>query len=126
MNPIDIIVGQNLREKRILKGLSMLELSHIVGISYQQIQKYEQGKNRISASRMVDLAASLGIETSCLFSGAALAVTQTDGRNLTEIRREHKVMGDFSQLPDEIQKIVANLVTAINATLNPEIHGAAQ
>ena len=51
--PIDRLVGQQIHARRILKGLSQTELGDELGITFQQIQKYEQGTNRISASRLL-------------------------------------------------------------------------
>ncbi len=55
-NPVDIHVGKRLRLKRELLGLSQDQLGKMLGLTFQQIQKYENGTNRISASRLWDLA----------------------------------------------------------------------
>ncbi len=59
-NPIDTHVGRRLRERRLLLGLSQEELGKAVGVSFQQIQKYEGGSNRLSASRLWQLCEALG------------------------------------------------------------------
>lgn len=56
---IDILVGENIRGIRQMQGLSQEELAVKVGISYQQLQKYEKAENRISASRLFDVAQAL-------------------------------------------------------------------
>jgi len=61
-NEIDIHVGQRLRLARILRGLSQDELGKEVGVTFQQIQKYERGTNRVSAGRLVALAKALELE----------------------------------------------------------------
>ncbi len=61
-NEIDIHVGQRLRLARILRGLSQDELGKKVGVTFQQIQKYERGANRVSAGRLVALAKALELE----------------------------------------------------------------
>jgi len=61
-NEIDIHVGQRLRLARILRGLSQDELGKEVGVTFQQIQKYERGTNRVSAGRLVALAKALDLE----------------------------------------------------------------
>ena len=61
IDPIDAQVGQRLRAFRLAKGVSQAALAAGVGISFQQVQKYEQGKNRISASVMCKLADRLQI-----------------------------------------------------------------
>lgn len=61
-NEIDIHVGQRLRLARVLRGLSQDELGKKVGVTFQQIQKYERGANRVSAGRLVALAKALDLE----------------------------------------------------------------
>ncbi|MCI0430134.1 MAG: helix-turn-helix transcriptional regulator [Rhodospirillales bacterium] len=63
----DLHVGQRLRLRRTLLGLSQGELGRRVGLTFQQIQKYERGANRIGASRLVDLAAALGVAPAWFF-----------------------------------------------------------
>ncbi len=68
-HPVDIHVGQQLRIRRIHSNLSQTELGQKVGLSYQQVQKYESGKNRISASMLYDIASGLNVPVSCFFEG---------------------------------------------------------
>ncbi len=58
-DPVDIQVGFLLRERRILLGLSQMQLADMLGISFQQLQKYETGINRISCSRLLDIVTVL-------------------------------------------------------------------
>jgi len=67
---IDILVGQRLRELRTLAGLSQTQIGDSTGLSFQQIQKYERGVNRISASKLYSLAAFLGIQVLDFYIGA--------------------------------------------------------
>ncbi len=60
-NPIDIYVGARLRLRRTLMGLSQVTLAKALGLTFQQVQKYERGVNRIGASRLYDLAQVLGV-----------------------------------------------------------------
>jgi transcriptional regulator with XRE-family HTH domain len=66
-NPIDIHVGTRLRLRRTLLGLSQETLGEAVGITFQQLQKYERGANRISASRLFNLAQVLGVPVGFFF-----------------------------------------------------------
>ncbi|HYD31493.1 MAG TPA: helix-turn-helix transcriptional regulator [Azospirillaceae bacterium] len=66
-NPIDIHVGARLRLRRTLLGLSQEKLGEAVGITFQQLQKYERGSNRISASRLYNLSQVLGVPVSFFF-----------------------------------------------------------
>ncbi len=66
-NPIDVHVGARLRLRRTLLGLSQEKLGEAVGITFQQLQKYERGSNRISASRLFNLSQVLGVPVSFFF-----------------------------------------------------------
>jgi transcriptional regulator with XRE-family HTH domain len=66
-NPVDVHVGQRLRQRRVLAGLSQEKLARMVGITFQQVQKYERGANRIVASRLYQLANVLDVPVSYFF-----------------------------------------------------------
>lgn len=66
-NPVDVHVGQRLRQRRVLVGLSQEKLARMVGITFQQVQKYERGANRIVASRLYQLARVLDVPISYFF-----------------------------------------------------------
>ena len=68
-NPIDVHVGKQVRLRRLLLGMSQTELAAAVGLTFQQVQKYEQGTNRISAGRLYDLAKVLGVSIDSFFEG---------------------------------------------------------
>lgn len=67
---LDIIVGRNVRIWRMAKGLSQSQLASRLGVTFQQIQKYEVGSNRIGTGRLVKIAGTLGVPISMLFEGA--------------------------------------------------------
>lgn len=66
-NPVDVHVGFRLRQRRTLMGLSQEKLGAILGLTFQQVQKYERGANRISASRLFDLAQILNTDVNYFF-----------------------------------------------------------
>ena len=66
-HPVDIHVGARLRQRRHLVGLSQSKLSESVGLTFQQIQKYERGTNRISSSRLYEFAKVLAVPVSYFF-----------------------------------------------------------
>jgi len=68
-HPVDIHVGKRIRHRRWLIGMTQQQLAEAVGIKFQQIQKYETGANRVSASRLWDIADTLGVEVSFFFEG---------------------------------------------------------
>lgn len=68
-NEIDLHVGKRLRRRRRLLGLTQQQLAVSVGIRFQQIQKYECGANRVSASRLFELAESLDVPVQYFYEG---------------------------------------------------------
>lgn len=72
-NPIDIHVGSRVRFRRMLLGMSQEKLGEKLGLTFQQIQKYEKGINRIGASRLFDLAQVLGVSVQFFYEEAPSA-----------------------------------------------------
>ena len=70
-HPVDAHVGKRIRHRRWMVGMTQQQLADKVGIKFQQIQKYETGMNRVSASRLWDIADSLGVAISFFFEGLA-------------------------------------------------------
>ena len=68
-HPVDQHVGKRIRHRRWLVGMTQQQLADQVGIKFQQIQKYETGANRVSASRLWDIAKSLQVDISFFFEG---------------------------------------------------------
>jgi transcriptional regulator with XRE-family HTH domain len=66
---VDVTVGINLRTWRITRGLSQADLAKRLGVTFQQLQKYEVGANRISTGRLAKAAVILGVPMSALFEG---------------------------------------------------------
>lgn len=68
-HPVDVHVGKRIRHRRWLVGMTQQQLAAAVGIKFQQIQKYETGANRVSASRLWDIASALDVQVSFFFEG---------------------------------------------------------
>jgi transcriptional regulator with XRE-family HTH domain len=66
---VDVHVGKRIRHRRWVSGTTQQQLADQVGIKFQQIQKYETGMNRVSASRLWDIAAALGVDVAFFFEG---------------------------------------------------------
>ncbi|TGD95640.1 helix-turn-helix domain-containing protein [Methylobacterium nonmethylotrophicum] len=69
-DPVDRHVGHRVRVRRLLVGVSQEKLGDALGVTFQQIQKYEKGTNRISASRLRQIADMLGVPVSFFYEGA--------------------------------------------------------
>ena len=68
-HPVDAHVGKRIRHRRWMVGMTQQQLADKVGIKFQQIQKYETGMNRVSASRLWDIADALGVGIAFFFEG---------------------------------------------------------
>ncbi len=72
-NPMDIHVGSRVRLRRMLLGMSQEKLGDQLGLTFQQVQKYEKGINRIGASRLFDLSKTLGVPIDYFYEDAPLS-----------------------------------------------------
>ncbi|MCV2891558.1 helix-turn-helix domain-containing protein [Lentibacter sp. XHP0401] len=68
-HPVDVHVGKRLRQRRWLAGMTQQQLAEKVGIKFQQIQKYETGANRVSASRLWDISEVFDVPVAYFFEG---------------------------------------------------------
>jgi transcriptional regulator with XRE-family HTH domain len=68
-HPVDAHVGKRIRHRRWMVGMTQQQLADKVGIKFQQIQKYETGMNRVSASRLWDISDALGVTIAFFFEG---------------------------------------------------------
>ena len=68
-NPVDRYVGSRIRMRRIMLGMSQEKLGEALGLTFQQVQKYEKGTNRVGASRVQQIAHILQVPVSFLFDG---------------------------------------------------------
>jgi transcriptional regulator with XRE-family HTH domain len=68
-HPVDLHVGQRVRQRRWLLGMTQEQLAEKVGIKFQQIQKYETGANRISSSRLWDISEVMDVPVNFFFDG---------------------------------------------------------
>ena len=83
-NPIDVHVGGRIRLRRTLLGMSQEKLGEAIGLTFQQVQKYERGANRVGSSRLFDLARVLDVSISYFFE---------DMPNSVEEKSPSKLMG---------------------------------
>ena len=79
-NPIDVQIGARMRARRLSLGITQQELAAKIGVTFQQLQKYEKGENRVGASRIQMVAHGLGVSPAYFFGDvAASAVPSADG-----------------------------------------------
>ena len=78
-NPVDLYVGGRIRMRRRSLGVSQEKLADDLGLTFQQVQKYERGANRVSASKLYEIAAVLGVPVGHFFADLPGAGAATDG-----------------------------------------------
>jgi transcriptional regulator with XRE-family HTH domain len=78
-NPVDLHVGARIRMRRRMQGVSQEKLADALGLTFQQVQKYERGANRVSASKLYEIAAALRSPVSYFFDGLADPSEETLG-----------------------------------------------
>ena len=78
-NPIDIHLGSRVRMRRLMLNLSQVKLGEAFGVTFQQVQKYEKGVNRMGSSRLQQAADILGVTVPFFFEGATGGTYKPDG-----------------------------------------------
>lgn len=78
-HPVDIHVGAKVKSRRLMLGLSQEELAKAIGLTFQQVQKYERGSNRISVSRLTDISRALKVPVDFFLEGCANALMSGAG-----------------------------------------------
>ena len=115
LTAVDQQIGSRLRARRLMLGMSQTDLGEAIGLTYQQIQKYEKGSNRIGGSRIQQIASALKCSPSYFFGGdgknaaiidvASTLLTRHDSRRLLEA---------FNRIEDgPLRAAIVNLVEAV-------------
>jgi transcriptional regulator with XRE-family HTH domain len=88
-NAVDRRLGQRLRGRRLEIGMSQERLAELLGVTFQQVQKYEKGANRIAASRLFDIAAALDVQVAYFYEGLT---APSGGAGASGVREEQEDM----------------------------------
>ncbi len=121
-HPIDVHVGSRLLMRRVLLGLTQTELGEAIGVTFQQLQKYEKGTNRISASRLFDLSHVLDVPIGFFFDDTPVKVTEGGGAELSPSaeaeliskREMLELVRAYTRIADPtIRRVLLDLITAI-------------
>jgi transcriptional regulator with XRE-family HTH domain len=140
-HPVDVHVGTRMRQRRSLLGMSQTALGAAVGLTFQQVQKYERGSNRISASRLVEFAKVLDVPITHFFDEMpANALRGRNAKNAREegtpfdkekdplIKREtlELVRAYYKIRDSRVRKRIYEVVTAVGAASYAEALGGAK
>lgn len=119
-NDVDAHVGARLRQRRMLLGISQEQLAEMLGLTFQQVQKYERGTNRVSASRLFQLARSLDTPITWFFEdiesdkAAAKAASETDEGDPMSRRETLELVRVYSRIDDrKVRKKLYEMAKAL-------------
>lgn len=115
-DPVDVHVGQRLRVRRSLLGLSQEKLADSIGLTFQQIQKYERGMNRISAGRLYQFSKILDVPIAYFYDQFAGKSRFKATLGMADNDQEEFTVGDLMQNKETI-----DLIRAYYTIDNPEI-----
>ena len=101
-NTVDTYVGQRIRDKRNERGMSQTEVANALGVTFQQVQKYERGTNRVGASRLFDLSRILNVPIQYFFEGLKNQPTQIEKEDDNVI---HLMKPDTVELVEAYYKV---------------------
>lgn len=107
INEVDALVGQRVRERRIYLGISQHKLAAKIGVTFQQLQKYESGANRISASRLYFIAKALNCSIEYIFEPATVKELQIITPKLSD--QAIKMAAAFDKMNESEQDTVKDL-----------------
>jgi transcriptional regulator with XRE-family HTH domain len=114
----DVAVGQRIRQFRKATGISQTELADQVGVTFQQVQKYENGKNRVGAGRLIQIADALDIPITAFFDGVAPSPKRrTAESSLDQLMAEpraHKLLEAFCRIPEPVQGPLLQFVRSVS------------
>lgn len=121
-HPTDVHVGRRLCEARVAAGLNQTDLGRALGITFQQVQKYEKGANRVSASKLADAARFLKLPIAWFFDGLGLpGEADTSFAGLEAISPQHRRLLDgFDQLSAPNRAAIVRVVEAAAGTVTEE------
>jgi transcriptional regulator with XRE-family HTH domain len=111
--PVDRHIGARIRTRRTLIGMSQEKLGEALGLTFQQVQKYEKGTNRVGSGRLQDIGDILGVAVTYFFEG------QEGERKAQEGSPIDQAIEEFLARKDSLE-----LVSAFNAITNPAIRRA--
>jgi transcriptional regulator with XRE-family HTH domain len=112
-HPIDANVGLRIRQRRWMLGMTQQQLAQRVGIKFQQIQKYESGANRVSASRLFEISQVLEVPISYFFEGMGEAAPVGEETDVLANREALELVRAFYSIPEQQRKRLFELARAL-------------
>jgi transcriptional regulator with XRE-family HTH domain len=106
-HPVDVLVGKRIRTRRTELGMSQSKLAEVLQITFQQVQKYERGVNRVTCSRLSDIAAALSVPITFFFSEPAMRAAKRQpiyDLDIGDIADGRRLLTAFQRLPSKALK----------------------
>ena len=126
-DPIDLHVGLQLRSRRMRADMTQSDLGRSLGITFQQVQKYEKGTNRVSASMLARAADAIGCGIADFFPAPG-TLANADEPNIGSVKGGHEMARIYSTLPPSQRDLLLNLARELarsrRAGLHPATDGA--
>ena len=102
VNPIDVHIGQTIRKIRRMKNMTLEDVAKQIGVGFQQVQKYEEGRNRMAGSRLVKISEALEVPVARLFGkyaeqGESDFMAQLDDRKVVKLIAYYQAMNEEEQ-----------------------------
>jgi transcriptional regulator with XRE-family HTH domain len=121
--PVDTAVGQKIRIYRLQARLSQTDLANGLGVTFQQVQKYEKGTNRVAPSRLSDIANMLHIPVAVLFpddgQNTATPTLNPAELSIMTTTRGQRLATGYEQLPNDLRDLIVAVVEAL-ASISPK------
>ncbi|HEX2552085.1 MAG TPA: helix-turn-helix transcriptional regulator [Microvirga sp.] len=122
---VDQHVGSRVRLRRTSIGMSQEKLGEALGITFQQVQKYEKGSNRIGASRLHHIASVLGVDVEFFFQGIPKSEAEKDSTRISvaefhSLAESDRLVQTFARLPDDARRKVVDLVELLAAGIETQ------
>ena len=121
-DPVDIEVGHRIRIERLARGLSQTALANQLGVTFQQVQKYEKGVNRVGAGRLTKIAEVLGIDVGTFFgakdmvSDEAKESGESSPLKLLTVSGAFRLLRAYGDIEDSnLHRAIVDLVEQISA-----------
>ena len=120
VHPVDQFVGQRIRHRRWMVGMTQQDLAEKVGIKFQQIQKYETGANRVSASRLWDIGKAMTVDVDFFFEGYEGQpengeMAGTSNRDILTDKEALELVKSYYAIPENQRRKLFDLARVLSA-----------
>jgi transcriptional regulator with XRE-family HTH domain len=122
-DPVDVEVGHRIRIERLARGLSQTALANQLGVTFQQVQKYEKGVNRVGAGRLTKIAEVLGVPVGAFFTGKEVldseekaAGNEASPLKLLTVSGAFRLLRAYADIEDaNLRRAIVDLVEQVSA-----------